>query len=130
MRIFAIREDNGNSAHDLAYLLYYENQKTFYIEIEEGISEWDAPLILSSFVKRQQYTVNAYWSKVWVQQRIVPTDRQNLGQILKDNGLEEYDEFQLLMLANGRCAQDNYYLQSIENSVVFQRLEKRFQKKL
>lgn len=57
-------------------------------------------------MKRKQYTVNAYWSKVWVQQRIAPTDRQNLGQILKDNGLDEYDEFQLLMLANGRCVQD------------------------
>lgn len=41
-----------------------------------------------------------------MQQRIAPTDRQNLGQILKDNGLDEYDEFQLLMLANGRCVQD------------------------
>ena len=42
-----------------------------------------------------------------MQQRIVPTDRQNLGEILRDNGLKEYDEFELLMLATGRCAQDD-----------------------
>ena len=57
--------------------------------------------------------INAYWSKLWVQQRIVPTDRQNLGQVLKENGLSEYDEFELLMLAEGRCAQDSYFLAGV-----------------
>lgn len=45
---------------------------------------------------------------MWVRQRIVPPDRQNIGQILKANGLEEYDEFSLLMFGSGRCAQDDY----------------------
>lgn len=130
MKTFAIRDERDKHGQDIAYLLYYEKQKTFYIEVNEGMSEWDVPLIISSFVKRNQYTVNAYWSKLWVQQRIVPTDRQNLGQILKDNGLNEYDEFQLLILANGRCAQDAYYLEAVDDEVLFQRLEKRFQTKV
>lgn len=32
------------------------------------------------------------------------------GQVLKENGLDFYDEYELLMLADGRCAQDDYYL--------------------
>ena len=130
MKIFAIRDDSDPDRRDLAYLLYYESSKAFYIEITDHMTEWDVPLILSSFVKRGVYTVNAYWSKVWVQQRIVPTDRQNLGQILADNGLEEYDEFQLLMLANGRCAQDDCYLARIDSHTMEYRLKKRFQKKV
>lgn len=110
MRIFAIRDGNADGPKDLAYLFYYEKDKTFYIELPEGADEWETPLLLSSFVKRGETTVNPYWSKLWVQQRIIPTDRQNLGQVLRDNGLELYDEFDLLMLADGRCAQDEYYL--------------------
>ena len=110
MRIFAIRDGNADVPKDLAYLFYYEKDKTFYIELPEGADEWETPLLLSSFVKRGETTVNPYWSKLWVQQRIIPTDRQNIGQVLRDNGLELYDEFDLLMLADGRCAQDEYYL--------------------
>ncbi|MBR2823489.1 MAG: hypothetical protein IKE24_07385 [Clostridia bacterium] len=45
---------------------------------------------------------------MWVQQLIVPQDRQNIGQVLKENGLGVYDEFQLLMLTMGRCAQEDF----------------------
>lgn len=130
MKILAIREDNGNSVKDLAYLLYYEKAKAFYIEIPEDADEWEVPLILDSFVKRGEHTVNAYWSKRWVEQRIVPTDRQNLGQILKANNLSEYDEFGLLMLSNGRCAQDDYYLAQIAEDAFPPFLLERYQKKV
>ena len=59
---------------------------------------WETPLILSSFLKKGQKTINAYWSRIWVQQRIVPSDRQNLGMILRDNGLDFYDEYKLLTM--------------------------------
>lgn len=111
MRVFAIKDEEQTATNVLGYLLYYENAKAFYIELPEDIDTWDAPLLLSSFVKRGEYSVNAYWSRMWVQQRIVPSDRQNLGQILKANGLAEYDEFSLLTLGMGRCAQDSYYLE-------------------
>ena len=109
MKIFAIRDESAILRADLAYLLYYELEKRFYIELPEDADPWETPLMLSAFVKRGT-DCNSYWSKLWVQQRIVPPDRQNLGQILKDNHLKEYDEFDLLMLAMGRCAQDDYYL--------------------
>lgn len=130
MKIFAIRDASLEKEVDLAYLLYYEKPKAFYIEIPEGRSEWEVPLLLSTFVRRGEYTINAYWSKVWVQQRIVPADRQNLGQILRANGLEEYDEYALLMLANGRCAQDDCYLIPVESELLERNLRKRFERRV
>jgi len=113
MKIFAIRDENDKSNKNLAYLLYYEREKRFYIELPEDADVWETPLILDSFVKRGEYSVNAYYSKLWVRQRIVPTDRQNIGQVLKANGLNMYDEYRLLILADGRCAQDDYYIERL-----------------
>lgn len=118
MRIFAIRDDEL-AGKDLGYLLYYDAPKTFYIELPDRADEWETPLILSSFVSRGEHSVNAYWSRTWVRQRIVPPDRQNLGQILKDNGMETYDELQLLLQGRGRCAQDNVYLEEIKEIPAF-----------
>lgn len=126
MKIFAIRDEAAEKQKDLAYLLYYEHEKRFYIELPQGADPWESPLLLDSFVKRNETTVNSYWSKLWVQQRIIPTDRQNIGEILRDNQLEEYDEYELLMLAMGRCAQDDYYLVPIDEKDLPEEIRKRF----
>lgn len=129
MKIFAVRDDEDCVKKDLAHLIYYEKDKKFYIELPDTADFWETPLLLSSFLKRGKRTIDAHWSKVWVQQRIIPMDRQNLGQILKANGLKEYDEFKLLMLAKGRCAQDSFYLERIEvekiSDLYGERLKKR-----
>jgi len=130
MKIFAIRDETDSTGKDIAFLFYYEQDKRFYIELPEDADPWETPLLLSSFLKKGERTVNAYWSKIWVQQRIVPSDRQNLGQILKANGLEMYDEFELLMLADGRCAQDDYYLLPIPESDLPESFVLRFQTKV
>lgn len=130
MRIFAIKDESDHTRKTLAWLIYYEQEKRFYIELPDDADPWETPLILSSVLKRGERTANAYWSKLWVQQRIVPSDRQNLGRILKDNNLDTYDEFELLMLANGRCAQDDYYLEAIESSQLPESILQRFSKKV
>ena len=130
MKVFAIRDDEEYAIKDIAYLIYYEHDKCFYIELPDDADPWETPLLLSSFVKKGEKTVNSYWSKLWVQQRIVPPDRQNLGQVLKENGLTEYDEFDLLMLGNGRCAQDNYYLVPVADDLAETKFQMRYGKKV
>lgn len=110
MKIFAIRDEQAPQKKDLAYLFCYEQQEKFYIELPEDADLWETPLILSSFLMRGERTVNAYWSKIWVQQRVIPPDRQNLGQVLLDNGIQTYNELDFLEATQGRCAQDDYYL--------------------
>ena len=130
MKIFAIRDESAEIQKDLAYLLYYEMEKRFYIELPDDADPWETPLLLDSFARKGEKTVNSYWSQLWVQQRIIPTDRQNLGEILRDNGLKEYDEFDLLMLAMGRCAQDDYYLVPLEENDLPKVIIKRFSTKI
>lgn len=128
MKIFAIRDAKDSTNRDLAYLLYYENEKVFYIELPNDADFWNTPLLLSSFAKKNIHTINPYFSKLWVQQRIIPADRQNIGQILKENGLSEYDEFELLMLAEGRCEQDDYYLSPVVLAYVEQFIDRSLHK--
>lgn len=130
MKIFAIRDATDNAGKNLAYLLYYETDKRFYIELPEDADPWETPLLLASFAQKGERTVNSYWSKLWVQQRIVPSDRQNIGQILRDNGLKTYDEYTLLMLSSGRCEQDDYYLAPLDESDLPAGIVRRFERKI
>jgi hypothetical protein len=130
MKIFAIRDAADQSNKDLAYLFYYEINRKFYIELPEKADPWETPLLLASFVKNGEQSINSYWSRVWVQQRIVPSDRQNIGQILRDNGLKSYDEFALLILASGRCEQDDYYLVPIAENALPTQIVRRFNRKI
>ena len=125
MKAYAIRDASIDKGRDLAWLLYYEREDTFHIEISEDVDEWDAPLILSSFVKRGVRALDPYWSRVWVEQRIVPRDRQNLGMILKENGLKEYDAHRLLVLSDGRCAQDECFITPLKTGAFPQELSRR-----
>lgn len=130
MRIFAIKDESLPRDVILGYLIYYELSKSFYIELPEDADPWETPLLLSSFVRQGRHSVSSYWSRLWVQQRIIPQDRQNIGQVLKENGLKEYDEFQLLMLTGGRCAQDDCYLEEISASGLPSMLSERWQTKI
>lgn len=130
MKIFAIRDDNDIKCKDLAYLIYYEKEQRFYVEVPDGIDEWEAPLLISSFVKRGIKRLDAYWSKMWVQQRVIPSDRQNLGDILRDNNMECYDEYQLLLVSKGRCAQDDLYIIPIKEEQLPKEYHIRAKKKI
>ena len=130
MKIFAVRDGTDELGKDLAYLFYYENDKRFYIELPEDADPWETPLLLDSFARKGEYTINAYWSGIWVRQRIVPPDRQNIGRILRDNGLDAYDEYALLMLASGRCEQDDYYLAPIGEGYLPEDVIRRFGRRI
>lgn len=91
----------------IAYLFYFEKSKEFCVELSPDVRQEDAPIFLASFIGKGRLTLDPEWSMRWVESRIVPTDRQNLGTILRANGLSEYDPFRLLMLGDGRCAQDD-----------------------
>ena len=77
----------------LGYLFYYDRSKRFYTELLSDLDEWSAPFIFAGHVKRCEYSIDSVWSKKFVNQRIIPLDRQNLGSILKENGLKTYDEY-------------------------------------
>ncbi len=116
MRAFAIVDTSQRASKrkPCATLLYDEDTREYRIEIAPDAGEDDVPMLLIPFIWRKQRTLDATWSRTWVRERIVPPSRQNLGQILKANGLDDYDDFQLLMIGGGRCSQDDFALEEID----------------
>ncbi len=110
MVIFEINDVELNEKKLLGYLFYYERSRRFFAELLRELDEWTAPFIFSGFVKQGIYSIDSLWSMKFVRQRIIPGERQNLGEILKANKLREYDEYKLLQLSEGRCAQDEIFL--------------------
>ena len=70
MKIFAIRDESVQEQKDLAYLLYYEQEKRFYIELPENADAWETPLLLDSFVKRGETTVNSHARPLHAERRM------------------------------------------------------------
>ncbi len=90
------------------------NGGCYRIEIKPWAGENDVPMLLVPFVRAGKPVLDEKWSRKWVEERIVPPSRQNIGQVLKANGLDEYDDFKLLMVSMGRCSQDDFGLVEVD----------------
>ena len=108
MKIFEIHNDETKWI--TGYLFYYEHSARFYTELPRRLDEWKVPAMFYSSVKRGEYSIGHKLSMKWVMQRIIPAERQNIASVLKENHLKEYDEYKLLRLSEGRCAQDDDYI--------------------
>ena len=94
MKVCVIKNEHYNKI--IAYLIYYEKSNDFYIELIENSDTLGMPIILKHFYDLGKKTINSYWSKKWVCERIVPKERQNISTIIKDNNLKCYDEYKIL----------------------------------
>ena len=101
----------------IGYLYYDEQNQTYEIEIPKNVKSFEAPFIISDFIKKNQYKIGNDWSYRWVCQRVTPPERQNICQILKANQMTEYDEFKLLVKNEGRSCQDECYIEKIDGRV-------------
>ena len=107
MKICKLVDEFEADRPEVGYLFYDEPSRDFFIELSENKRAGDASLLFQLFIEKGEYAIGREWSARWVRQRIVPTDRQNLGAILRENHLTEYNEYKLLMISGGRCAQDD-----------------------
>lgn len=106
---YAIRRNNRNKI--VGILNYDEKEKKYTIEIPENVTPKEAPFMISLFLKKGIRTMNSDWSMRWVQSRIIPSSRQNIGEILRVNGMRSYDEHKLLLKNEGRSCQDEFYIE-------------------
>lgn len=127
MKILLLR-NRHEIDYTLGYVLYFEKTKTFNIELLKDINPVKLPIVLDLFFYRNTFSINSYFSKLWIQDRVVPIDRQNIGSILKEAKLKEYDIYKLLMLDNGRCTNDEFEL--IEVKQLPKEIQDRFQYKI
>lgn len=122
MKICAICDEGLKKKNSIGYLFYYEKSHRFIMELEECLDEWEAPLLFTAYVKKNIYTIPAEVSERWVRERIIPSGRQNIGMILKNHKMKEYDEMKLLQLSKGRSSQDACYIKEIEKEEVPQEI--------
>lgn len=110
MKILALRDSNDITNQNLAYIIYYELEKRFYIEIADEVSKKQLPISLFIYMQDDKRSLNSLQSYEWLKQRIIPSERQNIVSILRDLHLNEYDEYRILTFNEGRCSQDDCYL--------------------
>lgn len=125
MKNFAIYDEQLERKDPIGYLFYYEKSESFIIELCSSLNEWEVPLLFQGLVKKGIYTIPKDISFMWVQERIIPSGRQNIGEILKNHKLKEYSEIALLTLSKGRSAQDDCYLKVISEEEVPEAIKKR-----
>lgn len=125
MKSYVIYDETLDSGRAVGYLFYYEKARSFVIELCEDVSEWDAPLLFQGLVKKGIYTVPREQALLWVRERVIPSGRQNIGMILKNHHLNEYDEMALLALSGGRCAQDGCSIEAIAEDALPEEIKER-----
>lgn len=129
MKVCSVYNTYDKEKKSVAYLVYFEDERNFHIEICSDVDENQVPMMFTLFMKKNIYTLDSHWSKKWVCSRIIPPDRQNLGQILKENNMKHYDEYTLLMKSKGICSHDDFAVEEvpkkeIENTILPERWKK------
>lgn len=106
---YAIKRNNRNKI--VAILNYDEKTKSYTIDIPENVSSTETPFMMSLFLKKGIRKMDSDWSMKWVQSRVIPSSRQNIGEILRVNEMRSYDEHKLLVKNEGRSCQDEFYIE-------------------
>lgn len=98
---------------EYAILSYDEENDRYAISIPESVHPDDLPAIPACLASKGIREIEDKWARRFVKERVVPPDRQNIGMILRDVGMQYYDEFPLLVYTSGRCCMDDFYLEEI-----------------
>ena len=114
MKAYAIYDEDVEAKCPIGYLYYYDKCNEFIIELSSELDRWNTPLLFSSYVENNIYTIPKAASLLWVKERVIPSGRQNIGSILKNHKMKQYNEMKLLELSGGRCSQDNCYIKKVE----------------
>lgn len=85
---------------------------TFTATVEDWAGAQDVPSSSGSSSPRgKERFRRSVWS--WVEERIAPPSRQNVGSAMRANGLGEYDPLELLLAGEGRSLQDGFNLREV-----------------
>ncbi len=114
MRIFAIKNEKHRKRPAQSWLIYDEETDNFSIRISRNADKEDLPLMLICAVEKGQYELGDRLARRFVSERIIPSERQNLGSIMAAHGMDHYDVFDFLMIDMGRCSQDDCYLEEVD----------------
>lgn len=126
MKSYAIYDEQLERQTPIGYLFYYEKAKSFVIELSSDVDEWQAPLLFQGLVRKGIYTIPKEISLMWVRERIIPSGRQNIGEILRTHRLKEYSEIAMLTLSKGRSSQDDCYIKEVREEEIPECIKERW----
>lgn len=130
MKIYGIYDEGLERTEPIGYLLYYEKAEKFIIELCRDLNEWSAPLLFQGLVRRGIYTASNSIAQMWIEERVIPSGRQNIGSILKNHKLQSYNEMTLLCLSKGRCSQDQCYIEEVSFDCIPVEIRERLDKNI
>ncbi|MBO4666537.1 MAG: hypothetical protein J5666_00215 [Bacilli bacterium] len=123
MKIYAIRDKENI----YGYIFSRNDYGKYYIEINDDVKEHGA--FFHMFLEKGKKVINTEWSRRYVEERAIPSNRQNINSILKNDKMKYYNELLIFIKAKGKSSMDDYYLEDVleENVVgsVQERREKR-----
>ena len=112
MRAFAIADASKRRSRPVGLLFWEPDsaapQGRFSLELASTCDEAALPLSLSFCAGRAGRRATPQESEDWVRSRIVPENRHNITEVLRANGLREYDEIALFAACQGRSSDDDY----------------------
>lgn len=112
LRTFLITNPNRNCVN-CAKLTYNEETDEYGLIIPENAKPYELPAIPKILHAKGVYKVDGYFARKFVQERVPPPERQNIGYIMRKVGMKKYREFDLLIYNDGRSCQDDFILQEI-----------------
>ena len=110
MRTFELIDEEAPNARPCAVLACDQSRGVFTATVEPWAGPNDVPVQFSPFVARGERDIPPRWVMAWVEERIAPSSRQNIGSIMRAHDLSEYDACELLVSGEGRSTQDGFYL--------------------
>ncbi len=110
MIAFDIVDGRYRAARPCGRLMWDAADESWRIHIAEDAQPADVPFLLALALKRGEREIGMPWAARWVEERLVPAGRQNLGEILRAHGLREYDAVALLAEGRGACSHDDFVL--------------------
>ncbi len=117
MRRFEIIDGAKRNAPPCA-VLNWEDETTdevsLSIDINEEATTEDVPMLFVPFVRENKRHIGEKWAMRWIEERIVPPSRQNLGEVLRANDLEFYDAMALFVAGDGKCEQDDFFIREVK----------------
>jgi len=109
LRCFDLHDGNLNN-RQVGVFTYDTDKKEFTMTVDSNIPLADLPLSLEIRVQKGNFTIEHDEVLTWIRGRICPPGRHNIKEILHDNGLKKYDEFDILMVTMARSDKDELYL--------------------
>lgn len=118
MRTFVIADSSKRKARPIGVLTWDPESEygrgAFSLQLCSGYSELQLPLSLSFCARREDKRATPQEARDWVRSRIVPEARHNIAEVLKANGLADYDEVGLLAACGGRSSDDDLLVYEVE----------------